>query len=330
MTKYDIYGIGAALVDTELQVDNSDLNSLGIDKGLMTLVDETRQNELVSALQDHLVHSKRASGGSAANSVIAASYFGSKGFYSCKVANDENGTFYLNDLSAAGVESQQGNGLAEGTTGKCLVLITPDAERSMNTFLGISESLSSDEIDTTALQNSKWAYIEGYLVTSETGKPAAENVRSIAQQNNTKVAVSLSDPFIAEHFRSGMMDIVGDNVDLIFCNEAEAQSFTQTDSIEQACEALKKYGQTFAITCGASGALVFDGTSLSKVDGTKCKAVDTNGAGDMFAGAFLHALCSHKSYVEAAQFANKAAAEVVSNYGPRLPAEQHKTLLQHL
>ena len=328
MAKYDIYGIGAALVDTEIEVNDSDLASANVSKGVMTLVDEARQQELCETLSEHLVHSKRASGGSGANSIIAASYFGSQNFYSCKVASDENGEFYLNDLREAGVSYHNHNGQKNGTTGKCLVLITPDAERSMNTFLGISETLSESDIDEAALINSDWAYIEGYLVTSSTGKPAAEKVRQLAKENDVKVAVSLSDPFIAEHFGDGMSDIIGEGVELIFCNEAEAQSFTKTSNLADACEKLKSIASTYAITCGADGAIVFDGDSEFKVAGTPVKAVDTNGAGDMFAGAFLHAIGDGKSYREAAIFANKAASVVVSQFGPRLEAEQHNLILE--
>lgn len=329
MANYDIYGIGAALVDTEVQVSNEDLQNFSIEKGVMTLVDESRQHELSDALQSHLVHSKRASGGSAANSIIAASYFGATNFYSCKVADDDNGRFYLNDLDHAGVSFINHKKASDqsGITGKCLVMITPDAERTMNTFLGISETLSEQDIDLDALAQSEWAYIEGYLVTSATGKPAAEKVRARAIQNNTKVAVSLSDPFIAEHFRDGMHDIIGDGVELIFCNEDEAISFTKAANFESACDILKTHCNQFAITRGAKGALIFDGKSTFEVAGKAVNAVDTNGAGDMFAGAFLYALCKGMTHQAAAELANRAAAVVVSQYGPRLAAEQHKALL---
>jgi len=134
-TNYHIYGIGAALVDTEITVTDADLTAMAVAKGVMTLVDEPRQTHLISYLEQHLVASHRASGGSAANTIIAAGYFGCRNFYSCKVANDENGHFFLNDIHAAGVEYAKTAALTDGITGKCLVMITPDAERTMNTFL---------------------------------------------------------------------------------------------------------------------------------------------------------------------------------------------------
>jgi len=326
MPTYHVYGLGAALVDTEIEVDDAFLANAGIEKGLMTLVDEARQHELLDHMQDHLVGSKRASGGSACNSIFAAACFGAKTFYSCKFADDDNGLFFKNDLNAAGVETHNDTS-HNGVTGKCLVMITPDAERTMNTHLGISETLSPEDIDTDALRDSEWAYIEGYLVTSETGRAAAIKVRELAEANGVKTALSLSDPGMVQFFRDGLDNMLGNGVDLLFCNKDEALGWTQTDNIEDAAEAMKQYAKSFAITLGKAGALVYDGTEASIVEGTAATAIDTNGAGDMFAGAFLYAITSGKSYAEAASLANRAAAQVVSQYGPRLKAEQHLELL---
>ncbi|MFL0804397.1 MAG: adenosine kinase [Agarilytica sp.] len=328
MTKYNIYGIGAALVDTEIEVSDNDLNTFKIEKGVMTLVDESRQNDLMEHLNEHLVASKRASGGSAANSIIAASYFGASTFYSCKVAGDDNGSFYLNDLSNAKVEFHVNNGSATGITGKCLVMITPDAERTMNTFLGISETLSEEDIDVEALKAADYAYIEGYLVTSDTGRPAAIKLRELSQEYGIKTAISLSDPAIVEFFHSGLTEIIGDGVDLLFCNENEALNYTKTSSLEEACESLKSIAKSFAITLGAKGALVFDGENHFTIDSHAVEAIDTNGAGDMFAGAFLYALTQGKCYETAGKLASKAASVVVSQFGPRLRPEQHSEILE--
>ncbi|WP_039915593.1 adenosine kinase [Cellvibrio mixtus] len=325
---YHIYGIGAALVDTEITLTDADLTTMAVAKGVMTLVDEARQHQLIDYLKNHLVASHKASGGSAANSIIAASYFGSRNFYSCKVANDENGQFYLDDIKAAGVTTPSHLVPPAGITGKCLVMITPDAERTMNTFLGISETLSVSELDINAIAQSHYVYIEGYLVTSPTGRAAAIELRKQAEANNTRTALSLSDPAMVQFFRDGLIEMIGNGVDLIFCNKDEAIGFTQTQNIEEASEALKKYCKQFAITCGGDGALVFDGKELIQVAGTPTKAVDTNGAGDMFAGAFLHAINHGKNFKTAAEFANKAAAKVVAQFGPRLKAEQHEELKQ--
>lgn len=320
---YHIYGIGAALVDTEIDVTDSDLQQLGITKGQMTLVDAARQQELMDYLSGHLMHSKRASGGSGANSIIAASYFGAKAFYSCKVAKDDNGSFYLNDMDAAGVACNVYDHVGDGVTGKCLVLITPDAERTMLTHLGISETLCQRALDHSAVAKAQYAYIEGYLVTSPTGRAAAIELRETAEKHGVKTALSLSDPGMVEFFGDGLREMLGNGVDLLFCNELEAQGFTGTSDTQAAAEALRKYARTFAITCGARGALVFDGSVLQTIDPHPVQAVDTNGAGDMFAGAFLYAITHGYSYFDAGRLASRASAEVVSSYGPRLAAAKH-------
>lgn len=323
--RYDVYGLGAALVDTEVEVQDEDLKKLGIDKGLMTLVDESRQHELMNALKDHLVASSRASGGSAANSMIAVSGFGGRAFFSCRVANDENGRFYLNDLARAGIGYRNGT-LPEGITGKCLVLITPDAERTMNSFLGISETLASDHLSPDALLRSKTLYVEGYQVTSTTGRGAALKAIQLARENSVEVALSLSDPGIVQHFHDGLSDMVGDGVDLLFCNLEEALHWTGCDDLERAAERMKQSARGFAITLGKEGVLVWDGEELQKVAGSAVTAVDTNGAGDMFAGAYLYARSQGHPATRCAAFANLAAATVVGQYGPRLDSSQYRML----
>ena len=325
MQRYHVYGLGAALVDTEIEVTDQFLASANIEKGLMTLVDEARQAELLNLMKDHLVGSRRSSGGSACNTIIAASYFGAKTYYSCKVADDENGLFFNADTQDAGV-SIPTNQLSTGTTGKCLVMITPDAERTMNTFLGISETLDESQLDEEAIKQSEYVYLEGYLVTSPSGKQAAIKAREIAEQNNVKTALTLSDPGMVQFFGDGLKEMLGEKVDLLFCNQDEALAWTKTDNIEQAAESMKLSANTFAITLGKGGALVFDGETLSKVEGETVKAIDSNGAGDMFAGAFLYGITNGYTFPEAAKLANRAAAKVVSQYGPRLKPEQHESL----
>lgn len=330
MNSFGIYAIGAALVDTEIQVEDDDLQIMGVDKGVMTLVDEKRQNELLTHLKDKLIASERACGGSAANSVMAAQQFGSSTFFSCQVALDEHGKFYADDLVKAGISTQAHLDAKEGTTGKCLVMITNDAERTMNTHLGISETIGINNINSNALKQSKYVYIEGYLVTSATGKPAAISVREQAQSAGIKVALSLSDPAIVEYFREGILEILGSGVDMIFCNQAEAMALSESTTLEDAAEALKKVTKSFAITRGHEPTWVFDGEQDYHVHTQPVKAIDTNGAGDMFAGAFLAAIDQGKSYPDAAAFANRCAAVVVSQFGPRLKDDQYATLKEQM
>ena len=326
MKKYMAYGIGAALVDTEIKVQDAELTQMNVEKGLMTLVDEARQRELLGHLEGHLVKASHASGGRAGNSMIASAQFGGPTFMSCKVADDADGDIYLADLEAAGVDHCLNGARTSGTTGKCLVLITPDAERSMNTFLGISETLSIEQLDAEAIGASEYLYIEGYLVTSPTGRAAAIKAREIAEAAGVKTSLSFSDPGMVEFFRDGMAEIIGDRVDLVFCNEAEAMGWAQSDNLDDTVEKLQQIAGSFVITRGAQGALTFDGTELAEIPPHRVEAVDTNGAGDMFAGAFLYAITRGESFPTAGRFASLAAGNIVASYGPRLPAAGYHAL----
>ena len=326
MKKYNVYGLGNALVDTEIQVTDQDLQRLEIEKGLMTLVDEQRQHFLINNLQDHITLSKRACGGSAANTIISLTQFGGRGYMACKVADDENGQFYLQDLIDNGVDHSGGDQLEPGITGKCLVMVTPDAERTMNSFLGVGEELAPEDIDGEAVANSEYLYIEGYLVTSETGRAAAIKARDVAQSNDTKVAISLSDPGIVEHFKSGLQEMIGPGIDLLFCNKQEALTWCETDDLDSAIATMQKTARQFVITLGAEGAIIFNGFSVLKAEGQAVTAVDTNGAGDMFAGAYLYGISQGQTCLEAATFANRAASAVVGQYGPRLHSAEYNGL----
>ena len=325
MKKYHVYGVGNALVDMEFEVEDAFFQQRGIDKGVMTLVDEERQYELISHLD--AFEGKKASGGSAANTIIAVNYFGGNAFYSCKVANDELGDFYVDDLQAAGVDSNVGDGRKDGVTGKCLVMVTPDAERTMNTFLGITETFSVDELHHDAIKNSEYLYIEGYLVTSDTGRHAAIEARKIAEEAGVKTALTFSDPAMVEFFKSGLAEMLGDGVDLLFCNEAEAKSWSGSDDLNQALESLKSVAKTFAVTLGSKGAMIYDGKQMIEISPHQVKAIDSNGAGDMFAGAFIYGITHGHSFYEAGNIASLAAARVVSQFGPRLKAEDHKDII---
>jgi len=326
MKKYKVYGIGAALVDKEIKVHDDELAKMGIEKGLMTLVDEQRQQNLQDQLEGHLVKANHASGGSAGNSMIATAQFGGRTFMSCKVANDSDGDIYLSDLEAAGVDHCLNGARDNGTTGKCLVLITPDAERSMETYLGISETLSVDQLDENAIAASEYLYIEGYLVTSPTGRAAAIRARELAEAAGVKTALSFSDPGIVEHFHDGLREIIGERLSLVFCNRDEALNWARCDNLDEAIAALKEVADTFAITLGGEGALTWDGRELVEIPPHKVEAVDTNGAGDMFAGAFLYAVTRGEKFASAGRFASLAAGRIVANYGPRLAPDDYPAL----
>lgn len=324
MKKYHVYGIGAALVDKEFEVDDGFFEHESIQKGIMTLVDGESQETLLQRLLDRYGLKKRAGGGSAANTIYAVSQFGGNTFFSCKVANDEFGDFYLQELGHHNIHTNLDNhNRDEGVTGKCLVMVSHDTERTMLSYLGISESLSKNEINVDALKDSEYLYLEGYQVTSDSGREACIYAKQIAEENGVKTSLTLSDPSMVQFFRGGLHDMIGDGVDLLFANDVEAKEWAGKDSIEESLEELKKIARQIVITLGSKGALLFDGEKNISIAPHKVKAVDSNGAGDMFAGAFLYAISSGHDFETAGNLASLAAATTVSTFGPRLPTEKH-------
>ncbi len=325
MSQVELFSMGNALVDQEFLIDDAFLAQAKLSKGTMQLCDAKQQAELVELLAQ-ATHKGQASGGSAANTTVAFSALGGSSFYACRVGNDDLAQFYLQDLSQVHVQTSE-QSLSEGQTGTCIVLITPDGERTMYTHLGITAELGTAQIDYDVLTQAKWLYIEGYLATSPTAQVAVSQARHVAQAHGVKIALSLSDPAMVQYAKSGLDSLIADGVDVLFCNEQEALMYTQTETLEQAANSLLTIAQTVVITLGKEGAWVItqDGQN-EKVVGHAVNAIDTNGAGDAFAGAFLYALAQEKTLTNAAKLGNAVAAQVVSQYGPRLQYEQYQTL----
>lgn len=318
--KYDVCAIGNALVDYEIEVEDQFFTDNQVEKGLMTLVDEERQAQLLDGVHGKI--RKKQGGGSAANTIFGLSLFGGKGYYTCKVANDEDGSLYVNDLNDSGIDSNlDASNLHQGTTGKCLVMITPDAERTMNTYLGITTDFSANELDPEAIKSSNYLFMEGFLVSSPTGLEAMKEAKKIALENDVKVSLTFSDPSMVKYFRDQMKEVVGEGVDLLFCNIEEAELFTGVEGLEEVKKAITKVAKQFVITFSEKGSLVYDGKNFIDIQPYPTKAVDSTGAGDMFAGAFLYAINHGHSYEEAGKLASAASSAVVGKYGPRLKKE---------
>ena len=319
MKKYDIYGIGNALVDTEYEVDDAFISKAGVGKGLMTLIDSNERKRLLNLLEVEHEHRaiKQAGGGSAANTMVAAAQLGANSFYSCKVASDETGDFFMSDLKIAGVDTNLDAGREEGITGQCISMVTPDAERTMTTHLGITETLSPNELNREALRNSSYLYIEGYLVTSPTAFEAVKETIDIAKEAGVQVSLTLSDPAMVENFKASFDALAELGIDLIFCNEDEAMLWTAARNRGEAMARLKTVCGKVVMTCGKEGALVFDGNEETMSVGVPTKAVDTTGAGDIFAGTFLFGLTHGMSFPACADLANRAASLLVSSFGAR-------------
>jgi len=325
MAKYDVYGIGNALVDMEYEVEVADLEALGIEKGVMTLVDGEQQLKMMNHLAAH--PHQRGSGGSAANSMIAVRQFGGTSFYSCKVAGDDLGHFYMKGLLEGGVDTNHHTEKEPGHTGRCVVLVTPDSDRTLCTFLGISGGLSTKELVEDALRDSAWFYMEGYLVTSHTARRACVAGKRIAEAAGVKTAISLSDPNMVRFFKPGLLEMIGSGVDLLFANEDEAKGMADTTDLNGAVAYLKTLSREFIITRGSKGALVWDGQTLMDIAPVRVEAVDTVGAGDMFAGAFLYGLSQGWNHQRAGTLASAASAKLVTSLGPRMAAAETRAVL---
>ena len=325
MTKYDVYGIGNALVDIEYRVADEDLRKLNIEKGCRVLIDQPRCAELSNALTDKPC--RRISGGSVANSLVALGQMGSRAYLSCAVANDDAGQCFIDDLADNNVASQRWElESQQASTGECFVFVTPDAERSMNTYLGISGDIRFDQYCIDAISASRWVLIEGYLACEPHSCEVAALTRQTAVAKNVRIALTLSDPNVVAHFKTELETIAGKQIDCLFANELEALSFSAAKNLQQALPLLQQISQTVCITRGKEGALIATGDDIFEIPAIATKVIDTNGAGDMFAGIFLHGISSGMSAAQAGELAVKAAAKVVAQFGPRLTAGDLKGL----
>ena len=320
MKNYDLYAIGNALVDSEYEVSDAQLQAMGVDKRHMTLIDAARRAELQGHLQG--TTPRRTGGGSAGNTVVALSQLGGKAFYSCRVADDELGAFYTQDLIANGVSTNLATTQAPaGQTGSCMVMVTPDAERSMSTFLGATAELDHTALQPDAIASARIYYMEGYLAASPTGLAAALQGRQIAQDAGVALATTLSDVSMIKFCKPGLDAIVGQGLDYLFCNEEEAQVWCASQDLQTICKQLSQLARVVCLTRGPQGCMVLEGAQQTAVPAASVKALDTNGAGDMFAGSFLYAVTHGHSHAQAAWLANQTAARVVSQYGNRLTPE---------
>jgi sugar/nucleoside kinase (ribokinase family) len=330
MKQFHVYGMGNALVDIDFEITQQTIERLNIDKGLMTLIDEDTHHRLLEEL-DGVKHLKEC-GGSAGNSVFTLQQLGAKTFFSCKVGNDEFGNFYYRSLISEGIHTNLNENSRNGITGKCIVLVTPDKDRTMNTFLGTTATFSKEELSEAALKDSEYLYIEGYLVASPTGYEAAIIAREMAQKHDIKISLCLSDPNMITYFKPGLQDIIGKKpIDILFSNEREALLFTESDHLDDAKEKLKQYAKSFVITLGEKGALIYDGNKFGFVPAHPVKVLDTVGAGDIFAGTFLYGITHGNDYFDSGKLASYAASKVVSKFGPRLNKEEIssvKTMLE--
>lgn len=322
----DLFGLGNAIVDTEVNVNDAFLTEQEVGKGLMNLVDDDRMASLLTALTGH--ETSQCGGGSAANTTYAVQAFGLQTAYTFRVAKDAVGHFFVDSMKSAGVRVSDHAMHDHGHSGQCLVLITPDAERSMNTNLGISAELQPADVNFELLEQSRYFYVEGYMSSVESGTAAAVACREHAEKAGVPVSISLSDPAMVEFCRGGLEAMLGNGVDSVFCNEEEALAWTRTDRLDIAMNELKDLAKEVYVTVGAAGSIVISAAGQQQADGYPTQAIDTTGAGDMYAGATLAARLSGADPIDAARFANHCASTIVAQYGARLGQPDEYRLLR--
>lgn len=315
---YDVYGVGNALVDIQARVGDELVERLQLDKGIMKLVDDASQQGVLAQLEGTPLH--RCAGGSAANTVVGLVELGGTAAFVGKIADDGIGQLFLNDLMSLGIDYRAAK-VENGQTGTCAVLITPDAQRTMLTNLAVSTHLSPEDIDERMIAQSKYVYVEGYLLTNESTRAAAYRAMSIAKNRGVKVAFSASDPFLINLLRDEIWELITGPVDLFFCNEQEAKSLTQKDDPIACASMIHEHAENVALTLGPKGSILMHGGETIPIEGVAVSAIDTTGAGDMYAGALLYGVTSGMSWHQAGHLASHAAARVVAQMGARLEAK---------
>jgi len=320
--KFDLVGIGNALLDFQLEVKEAILDEFQVKKASMTLVEATHQLKLLSILREEKGHKSMniSSGGSAANTMAGFSNFGGKAAFIGKLGNDENGKIYVQDLEKCGV-SFSGKLEKDLITGSCLALITPDAERTMLTSLGAAIELAESDIDPELIKVSGTIYIEGYLWDSPSARKACQLAIKIARKNNVKVAMSFSDAFCVDRHRDDFMGLLkSKSLDYLFCNEAEALSAAQTKEIQKAFESLSTLCDHCYISTGPRGALASEdfGKTKEQVSTWDVELVDKIGAGDLFASGVLYGIIQNKSLKERAFLGCYSATRIIQQMSARL------------
>jgi sugar/nucleoside kinase (ribokinase family) len=321
--RYDVVGIGNALVDVIAHADDPFIDQHALVKGSMTLVDTERALHLYQALGSAV----EMSGGSAANTMCGIASFGGRAAYIGKVSDDELGQVFGHDLRAVGVQFRPGRPDPETPTGRCIIVVTPDAERTMNTYLGVSSLLHVDDVDDAAVAAGAVLYMEGYLFDRDDAKAAFRHAAQVAHAHDRLVSLTLSDSFCVDRHRDDFRSLVADEVDLLFGNEHELTSLYQVDGLDEAIAIVQRQCSLAVITTGPEGCLVVTPDGVMREPAVPVdKVLDTTGAGDLFASGFLYGYTRQMSLAECARLGSIAAAEVISHVGPR-PLVSLKTLI---
>ncbi len=322
----DVLGIGNAIVDVLSRTEDAFLAERNIQKGAMQLIDENQAAELYSEMGPGV----EISGGSAANTIAGLASFGASGAFIGKVRDDQLGDVFAHDIRSIGVDFTTKAAAEGASTARCLVLVTPDGERTLNTFLGASTGLGPDDVSEDQVASAKITYLEGYLWDPPEAKEAFLKAARAARSAGRDVALTLSDPFCVERHRDEFLELVRNEVNIVFANEAEIKSLYQVETFDEALQAAKQDCGLVALTRSAAGCVIADGDDVHVVEAVKVdRVVDTTGAGDLFAAGFLFGLTSGRSLVDCGRLGSLAASEVISHVGARPETNLAELARQH-
>ncbi|MGH7356976.1 MAG: adenosine kinase [Candidatus Rokuibacteriota bacterium] len=314
MTELDVIGIGNALVDVLSHAGDAFLAGEGLVKGTMHLVDEARARQLYAAMGPAI----EVSGGSAANTIVGVASFGGRAQYVGKVRDDQLGEVFSHDLRSVGVGYATPAASDGPPTGRCLIVVTPDAQRTMSTYLGASVRLGPADIDARLIARGRILYLEGYLFDPPQAQEAFRVAAGLAHAAGRRVALTLSDPFCVGRHRAAFQELVARHVDILFANEAEILSLYQVSDFDEALQRVRRDCEVAALTRSAKGSVIVGGDEVHVVDAHPVEAVvDTTGAGDLYAAGFLYGLSRGLGLAMCGRLASLAAAEVISHVGAR-------------
>lgn len=320
---YQVVGVGNALVDVLAQCDEDFLATNEVEKGVMQLIDTARATELYSKMDA----TQEISGGSAANTIFGISALGGRTGFMAKVRNDPLGHVFADSMRAQGTDFTARSAPKDHPTqtGRCLIFVTPDGERSMNTYLGVSSEFSSDDLDMDMLADTDWVYLEGYLFDSPANQDAFGRAMETAQAAGGQVALTLSDPFCVDRHREAFRALIQNHVDVLFCNEHELKSLYHVETVEAALDLSAPEAGIVVCTVGENGAYILKGGEILHVPAIPTSVVDATGAGDLFAAGFLYGLITGSDLACCGHMGCVAASEVISHMGAR-PQKHLKVL----
>jgi len=319
----DVVGIGNAIVDVISHAEDSFLEQNNLPKGSMTLIDDDQARRLYQAMGPGV----EMSGGSAANTIAGIASFGGDAAFIGKVRDDQLGEVFSHDIRSMGVTFDTSPADEGASTARCLILVTPDAQRTMNTFLGACIDLGPDDVDPSLIASAKVTYLEGYLWDPPWAKDAFRKAVEIAHDAGRKVALTLSDSFCVDRYRAEFRDLVSGGVDIVFANEAELLSLYEVDDFDEGLQAIRGHCEVAALTRSEKGSVIISGDEVHVIDPAPVtRVVDTTGAGDLYAAGFLHGYTNGKDLATCGHIASLSASEIIGHFGAR-PDVPLRTLL---